>query len=100
MVVDRHGERPFRVLLPDHVLIEGVLDLPGRGHLGDRFRDFPLLVLSQDLIAERDALVADVDRRARNELPDGVLGLAAEGAAEMLVVGHVGPERWAIDDGG
>ena len=51
----------------------------------------------QDLVAQRDALVADVDRRARNELSDGVLGLAAEGAAEMLVVGHVGPERWAVN---
>ncbi len=94
MIVDRDRERPLGPLLPDHVLVEDVLDLRGRGNLGDAIRNLALLVLRQDLIAERDALIADVDRWPGNELPDGVLRFAAEGAAEVLVVGHGATSRW------
>src|SRR5690606_39688440 len=52
------------------------------------FRRFPLLLLCEDLIAQRDTLVADVHRGSRDELLHRVLGLAAEGAAEMLFAGH------------
>ena len=55
---------------------------------GDAVRDLALFVLRQDLIAECDALIADVDRGPGDELPDGVLRFPTEGAAEMLVVGH------------
>ena len=65
MVVDGDGEGLLGLLLPDHVLVEDVLDLLRGGDLGDRFGDLALFVLGQDLVAERDALVADVDRRAR-----------------------------------
>jgi len=51
-------------------LVQHVLDLGGRGDLRDRFGDFALFVLRQDLIAERDALIADVDRRPGDEFPD------------------------------
>src|SRR5256884_685109 len=71
------------------VLVQHVLDLGRRGDLGDRLGDLPLLVLRQDLVAEGDALITNVDRRAGNELPDRVLRLAAEGAAEVLIVGHL-----------
>src|SRR6266480_2801393 len=66
-----------------------LVDLDRRGDLGDRLGDLPLLVLRQDLVAEGDALITNVDRRAGNELPDRVLRLAAEGAAEVLIVGHL-----------
>src|SRR5881394_4080814 len=89
VVVDRHGERLLRLLLADHVLVQHVFDLGGDGDLGDRLGDLALLVLRQDLVAEGDALIANVDRRAGNELPDRVLRLAAEGAAEVLIVGHL-----------
>src|SRR5712664_1769635 len=89
VVVDRDGEGLLRLLLPDHVLVQHVLDLGRRGNLGDRLGDLALLVLRQDLVAEGDAFIADVDRRAGNELPDRVLRLAAEGAAEVLIVGHL-----------
>ena len=65
VVVDGDGQGPLGALLADHVLVEDVLDLRGRGDLGDAVRDLALFVLRQDLVAERDALVADVDRRAR-----------------------------------
>ncbi len=91
VVVHRDGERFLGLLLPDHVLVQDVLDFLRRRDLRDRFRYLALFILRQDLVAERDALVADVDRRARNELPDRILGLSAEGAAQVLVVGHVYP---------
>ena len=65
VVVDRDRERLLRLLLPDHVLVEDVLDLLRRRDLSDRLGDLALFVLGEDLVAERDALVADVDRRAR-----------------------------------
>ena len=88
VVVDRHRERLLGRLLPDHVLVEHVLDLLRRRDLGHRLRHLALLVLREDLVAERDALVADVDGRPGDELPDGVLRLAAERAAQVAVVGH------------
>ena len=62
MVVDGDGEGFLGALLADHVLVEDVLDLLRGRDLRDGFRNFAFLVLRQDLVAERDALVADVDR--------------------------------------
>src|SRR5213594_927488 len=89
VIVDRDGEGLLRLLLAYHVLVQHVLDLGWRGDLRDCLGDLPLLVLRQDLVAEGDALITNVDRRAGNELPDRVLRLAAEGAAEVLIVGHL-----------
>src|SRR2546428_816316 len=88
MVVDRDGEGLLRPLLADHVLVQHLLDLGRGGDLRDGLGDLALLVLRQDLVAEGDALIANVDRRTGNELPDRVLRLAAERAAEVLIVGH------------
>src|SRR5207247_10326715 len=88
VVVDGHGEGLLGAVLPDHVLIQHVLDFGGRGDLRDGFGDLALLILGQDLIAERDALIADVDRGAGEEFPDRILGFAAERAAEVLIVRH------------
>ena len=52
-------------------------------------------LLGEDLVAQRNALVADVHGRPGDELPDGILGLSAEGAAQVLVVGHGIPGRAA-----
>src|SRR6185437_2655234 len=80
VVVDGHRQRLLGLFLPDHVLVQRLLDLLRRWDLGDRFRDLALLVLGEDLIAERDTLVADVDRGPGDELTDRVLGLPAERA--------------------
>jgi hypothetical protein len=42
-------------------------------------------LLVDDLVTEIDAFVADVDARARNQLLDLALRLAAERAEELLV---------------
>src|SRR5256885_13603146 len=93
VIVSRHGQGLLRLLLTDHVLIEHVLDLGGSRDLRDRLGDLALLVLRQDLVAQRDALVADVHARAGDELPDRVLGLAAERASQVFIVRH-GAQTW------
>src|SRR5690606_9372263 len=80
--------RALRLLLPDHVLIEDVLDLARRRYARYRFRSFALLLLGEDLIAERYALVADVDRGAGDELLHRLLRFAAEAAAQVLFARH------------
>src|SRR5688572_555903 len=107
MIVNGNRQGLLRPLLPDHVLIQRVLDLLRRRDLGDRFRYLALLILGQNLVAEGDALVADVDRWAGDELPDRVFRLAAERASQVFVVRHddaLSRWRWApvvgLDGGG
>ena len=83
VVVDGDGEDPLRLVLSNDVLVEDAVDLTGLGEvvvleeLGSR----ELLVY--DLVAELDALVADVDARARYE-PDLALALPAERALQLI----------------
>src|SRR5690606_27474927 len=85
MVVDRDGEPALRVVLPDHVLIQRFLDLPWAGEWRRSAGRFLLFFFREDLVAQRDALVADVDGRSRDEALYRVLGLPAEGTAQVLV---------------
>ena len=66
VVVDGDGEDLLRALLADDVVVEDRLDL---GRLGDGggagVRLVLLDLLGDDVVAEADALVADVDGRAR-----------------------------------
>ena len=78
VVIDGDGERLLGAILPDHILVQHVLYFGRRGDLRDRFGDFALFVLRQNLIAKRDALIADIDRRPGDELPDGILGFTAK----------------------
>ena len=85
MVVDGDRERPLGGLLADHVLVEDLADLDRLGQvlqLEDRRRG---QLLVDDLVAEIDALVADVDAGAGDQLLDLALRLAAEAAEELLV---------------
>src|SRR5207302_8732708 len=85
VVVDGHGQDLLGPLLADHVLVERGLDLGRLGEAADlpRLLLFPLL--GDDVIAELDALVADVDGGTGDELADVVLALAAERALERAV---------------
>src|SRR5690606_13924458 len=84
VVVDRDGEGALGVLLTDDGLLAevedllrlGQLDEPDLGRLGE--------LLLDDLVAQLDALVTDVDARARDQLDDLLLGLAAEGALQQV----------------
>src|SRR5665811_941150 len=86
-VVDGDREGALGGLLADHVLLEGLVDLT-------RFRQVLELdaaaagrgqLLVDDLVAEVDALVADVDAGPGDQLLDLALRLAAEAAEELLV---------------
>jgi hypothetical protein len=85
VVVDGNRERPLGRLLPDDVLVQDRVDLL---RLGERLelearRGRQLLV--DDLVAEIDALVADVDAGAGDQLLDLPLGLPTETAEELLI---------------
>jgi hypothetical protein len=85
VVVDRDRQRALGVVLADDVLVQDVVDLLRLGEILDveRRRGGELLV--DDLVAEIDALVADVDAGAGDQLLHLALGLAAEAAEELLV---------------
>jgi hypothetical protein len=86
VVVDGDRERALGVVLADHVLVEDVVDLARLRQvleMSNARRGDELLV--DDLVAEIDALVADVDAGAGDQLLDLALGLAAEAAQELLV---------------
>src|SRR5437764_3486268 len=95
VVVDRDRERPLRFLLRDDVVVKDVVDvLRLRQVLEIELRGSRQLLVD-DLVAEIDALVANVDAGTGDQLLDLPLGLAAEAAEKLLVAvgcsGHGSP---------
>ena len=88
VIVDGDGEGLLRVLLADHVLVQHVLDLDRDQNVGDLAGSLALLLLGEDFVTQRDALVADVDVGPRDELLDAVLRFPAERATKVLIVRH------------
>src|SRR5918997_162623 len=84
VVVDGDGQDLFRVVLADHVLVEDAVYLPRLGEVVV-FQDLGAgELLVDDLVAQLDALVADIDAGAGYELPDLALALTAEGALQLI----------------
>src|SRR5207237_9035055 len=81
-----HREDLLGAVLPDHVVVEEGLDLHRGGQRHGRAVLLALALLGDDVVAELDALVADVDGGAGDQLADLALPLPAEGAAEISVV--------------
>jgi len=84
MVVDRHSERLLRVVLADHVAVEEVADLAGLGQLVECEVAGLGQFLLDDLVAEVDALVADVHAGSGDQLLDLLLALSAERTLEQI----------------
>jgi len=75
--------------LSDDVVVEVGLDLSGLGYECSRgIVVLPLVLLGDDVVAQLDALVADVHVRPGDELLDALLGLSAEAAAKVFVTRH------------
>ena len=85
MVVDGHRQNPLGRLLLDDVFVQLRFDFLGHEQVLKRVCLF-FALLFDDLAAELDALVADVDRRAGNQLVDLFLALPAERTEQIVVV--------------
>ena len=86
MVVNRNRQYLFRPLLTDDIFVENRLDILGLRQLVVTDLVRILEFLTDDVIAEFDALVANEDGRARNQLANFVLALAAKRTIEEFAV--------------
>ncbi len=84
VVVDRHREDLLGVLLADDVVVEEVVDVLGLGQLVEAELSRLGQLLFDDLVAQVDALVTDVDARAGDELLHLLLRLPTEGALQKV----------------
>src|SRR5690606_24444810 len=87
VVVNRYSQNLFRPFLTNDVLVQNRADFLGRWQfmsitLGLGF----LHLLTDDVVAQVDALVADENRGAGNQFAHFVLAFAAEGAIKQLAV--------------
>jgi hypothetical protein len=85
VVVDGDREGALGSLLADDVLVEDVVDLARLREVLELEDGRCRQLLVDDLVAEIDALVADVDAGAGDQLLDLALRLAAEAAEKLFV---------------
>jgi hypothetical protein len=84
VVVDSDGQGLLRGLLADDVGVEELEDLARLGELVETDLGPLAQLLLDDLVAEIDALVADVDTRTCDQLLDLLLALPAEGTLQQV----------------
>ena len=84
VVVDGHGERLLGDVLADHVVLQELEDLARLGQLVEAELGGLGELLLDDLVAQVDALVTDVDARAGDQLLDLLLALPAERALQQV----------------
>ena len=78
VVVDGHGQRALGGVLANDIALEEIADFGRLGQLVEFYVVGVSEFLFDDLVAQVDAFVADVDPRARDELLDLLLTLPAE----------------------
>jgi hypothetical protein len=81
MLIDGYGEFLLRVFLSDYVFIEKGFDLRRFGMRGAGGGGLLLGVVADDLDANVNALVANVNGGTRDQLFDFILAFAAEATA-------------------
>src|SRR5690348_1884573 len=105
VVVHRYRQRLLGAGLPDHVLVERFHDLARLGQLAAAGGRLLFQSLADAVVAQLHAFIADEHARARDQLADLVLALAAEGAVKDLaavvgpalpVVAHLRKTSWYV----
>ena len=95
VVVDRDREDLLRLVLTDDVVVQEVEDLARLGQVLETDLRGLGELLFDDVVAQLDALVADVDAGPGDQLLDLLLRLAAEAALDELAtvaeLGHIVP---------
>ena len=89
VVVHRHCQFLLGGLLPNHVLVEKLLHFQRLGYLIREPGGSLDLVVLQNRVADRNALVADISAgiiaRGRDEFPDYVLALMAKRTPQSII---------------
>ena len=105
VIIDRHGQGNFGVILADDIVVHIVFDLLGRGQgvgqlEGGRLGDAH--IVPQNARAQLHALIADGHIGSGNDPVHLLLPLAAEGAADGLSsqggTSFPGPGSAPVDD--
>jgi hypothetical protein len=78
VLVDGDGETLLCFVLSDHIFVKEAFDFAGLGQRRPRGNGFSLLIVGNYLIADVDALIADVNGGTGNEFFNFILRLAAE----------------------
>ena len=87
VVVNGDGQDLLGALLPDHVVVKNVLDLRRLGHRSQaEVLRLLLDLLGDDVVAEADALVADVNGGTGDQLLDLALAFSTKRTGEILVL--------------
>src|SRR6185436_16827978 len=85
VLINRNSQPLLGFILSNHILVKKAFDLARFGQRRTSGYRLSLLIIGDDLVADVDTLIADVDRRAGNEFLNFVLGFTAEGTAQCVV---------------
>jgi hypothetical protein len=84
VVVHSNRQGTFGARLPDHVLVQRIHDLARLGQVAARGRALFLQLLTDDVVAQLDAFIADEHAGPGDQLAHLVLALSAERAVKDL----------------
>jgi hypothetical protein len=97
VIVNRNGKDFFGALLADDVLIEHAFDLDRLRYVGRGADVFVVIAfLGNDVVAQIDALITNVNGRTGDQLANLILALSTEGTDKisrpvLTVLGHRTP---------
>src|ERR1043166_1532273 len=85
MLIDGNRQTLLGFILSDYIFVEEAFDFVWFGQRRPRRHRLSLLIVADDLVADVDAFIADVNRRPGNELLHFILRLAAERTSQRVV---------------
>ncbi|CBE69230.1 protein of unknown function [Candidatus Methylomirabilis oxygeniifera] len=83
VVVNGNRKALFGPVLTDDILVQDRFNLGRFGEFAQTLPFFFLPFLRDDVVAQLDTLIADVDRGTGDQLPDVILTFSAKGASEF-----------------